>query len=128
MYDNSIQEQIRQVEAKISDLRFKLTVEESVLKRLKAINGPEQATTPIVPIPSVTRQGTLIEEIRAVLSEKNRAMHVREIAPILESKGVTTGAKAGLQVAIACSLHRRNDLFHKVRHGTYELVKADKTE
>jgi hypothetical protein len=123
----SITEQIKQVEEKISDLRFKLTVEESVLKRLKALCGPEQAFVSIGSTGPVIRQGTLIDQIRQVMSERNRAMHVREITEVLKTKGITTTQKAGLAAAVACSLHRRNDLFHKVQHGTYELINTVKT-
>ncbi len=125
---STITEQIKQVEEKISDLRFKLMVEEGVLKRLKALNRPEQSPIPIREIRPVTRRGTLIDHIREAMSERNRAMHVREITEVLKIKGVTTGAKAGLSSAVACSLHRRNDLFRRVQHGTYELVNAVKIE
>jgi len=126
----NIQEQIRQVEDKIKDLRIKIMIEEGVLKRLRAIDNPEQ---PLLPsednVPNtepVTQQGSLVEHIRVVLYENNRSMHVKEICSSLTAKGVTTGAKAGLASAIACAMYRRDDLFQRVRRGLYRLRKQEK--
>jgi hypothetical protein len=103
---SNIQEQIRQVEDKIKDLRIKLMVEEGVLKRLRMLDNPEQSLLPLEDNISntepMTQQGSLVEHIRTVLSENNTSMHVKEICTSLKLKGVTTGAKAGLASAIAC--------------------------
>lgn len=129
---SNIREQIEQVEDKIRELRIKLMVEESVLKRLKAIESPEQPLLPLVDdvqnTEPVAQQGSLVEHIRAVLSEHNRSMHVKEICELLNAKGITTGAKAGLGTAIACAMYRREDLFQRLRRGLYRLRIRDKTD
>jgi hypothetical protein len=132
---SNIQEQIKQVEEKAQDLRIKLMVEEGILKRLKlyagALDNPEQ---PLLPLSEdaqdsqpVAQQGSLVEHIRGVLSENGGSVHVKDICKKLASQGVTTGAKAGLASAIACAMHRREDLFQRVRRGMYRLRTRDKT-
>lgn len=124
----NLQEQIRQVESKIEDLKIKLMVEESVLKRLKAIDNPEQPqqSLNVVNTPA-TYNGSLVEHIKAVLFETNRSVTVKEICDMLTARGVTTNAKAGLGSAIACAMARRDDLFHRVRRGLYGLRNQEKS-
>ena len=126
---NNIQEQIKQVEDKVKDLRIKLMIEESVLKRLKAIESPEEPLLPLsdnAPIltnvpQQVTQSGTLVANIKAVLAENAGSMHVKDIHEKLKAMSITTDAKAGLAASIANALFRREDIFQRVRRGMYRL-------
>ena len=126
---SNIQEQIRQVESKIFDLRISLRIEEGILKRLKALETPEQPLLPLtdnVPVltnvpQQVTQSGTLVANIKAVLAENGGSMHVKDIYEKLKAMGITTDAKAGLAASIANALFRRDDIFQRVRRGMYRL-------
>jgi hypothetical protein len=121
-----IQNEIRQQEDKVQELRNKLSREEDFLKRLKGLGRPKQPLLPMkenVPVSqSDAQEGTVIEHIVTILSDSGGSMHVKDITEKLAAKGVVSGAQGGLSATVANALfRRRNDLFQRVRRGLYRL-------
>jgi len=121
-----IQNEVRQQEEKVQELRNKLSREEDFLKRLKGLGKPKQPLLPMkenVPTtPNVPQDGTIIEHIVEVLTENGGSMHVKDITEKLRTQGITSDAQLGLSATVANALfRRRNDLFQRVRRGLYRL-------
>jgi hypothetical protein len=121
---SSIEEQIRQCESKIRELRdtaehvrFKLAVEEEVLSRLhtvgEALGGNNGG--------SVKVPGSLASRIEEAFAASGRSMSVNAITEALEKAGVSTESPDGLKPSVASALSRRKDLFARVGKGEYDL-------
>ena len=134
-----LQEQIISTKSRIEKLRFQLAVEEKVLLRLKDIEEPGQSgekpegNKPSVTCGSLTGHkrhvtyGSLTGQLKQILKESGRSMAIKEMVQILESRGITSNAKQGFNVAISSALFKRKDIFKRIDRGVYEL-KANQLE
>ena len=82
--------------------------------------GAEAETTPLENRNISGR--TVPDAIKAVLENRGRAMRARDITAALLAAGFKTESKNGLLPSVLSALGRRDDLFKKIRRGTYKLV------
>jgi len=120
----SITDEIKKVEAKIENLRFRLAVEEKVLSHLQAIENPHSSSVKTWSQRKF-RKGSLASNVEHLLKEVNRPMKVSEIAKELESRGVTTNSKYGLGPMVASAV-RKTDVFTRLSRGMYCLKNQKK--
>ncbi|MFA5240713.1 MAG: hypothetical protein WC476_13540 [Phycisphaerae bacterium] len=117
----SIADEIRQVEAVIEKLKHKLSIEEAVLSRLKAIQNPQSGKRR-------RRSDSLSKQIEAVLSEANGPLTIQELTQRLEAKGVTSSSKYGLGPMIASGLRKDEKTFIRLSRGLYDLKDRNNSE
>jgi hypothetical protein len=67
---------------------------------------------------------TVPEAVKAVLEKRGKPMRARDVVLALEAAGFKTESKRGLLPSVLSALGRREDLFKKVRRGTYKLITA----
>jgi len=114
-----INKQIEDVKQKIEKLKFRLSVEEAVLARLKALGGKKQRASRKSTGPP--RKGSLAACLQNVLKEANCALSVNQLVERVKRAGFVTTANVGLNNLIPSAMVRRPDIFVRVRHGVYDL-------
>jgi hypothetical protein len=65
---------------------------------------------------------TVPEAVRTILERHGKPMRARDIVLALQAAGFKTESKRGLLPGVLSALGRREDLFKKIRRGTYKLV------
>ncbi|MGA7059810.1 MAG: winged helix-turn-helix domain-containing protein [Candidatus Acidiferrales bacterium] len=94
----------------------------AVTKKLCAKNSKASAGMEVEPIiRRRTRNTTLAQQIREVLLEAGKPMHVDDIVKSLQTKGHPVMAK-NPKATIAVALSRRTEEFERVMPNTFALV------
>lgn len=111
----TIQQELKEVQVKINQLEFELSVEKKVFERLRSMDAenrsfpggdrPPKGTGSIAghiePAPSAPDNPTGVSELVAALETA------------LEERGVTIRSQGGLKPLIAGAIARRRDLFDR---------------
>ncbi len=115
-----IADEIKRVETTVEKLRHKLSIEEAVLNRLKAIQAPSGRRR--------RRDGSLIKGIENVLRDSTEPMAVSQITDKLKERGITSSSKYGLGPMVASALRKDEKTFVRLSRGHYDLRERNSEE
>jgi len=116
----SIKDEIAQVEKKIKELEYQLSVQRDVLHHLKACDTKRRRssrkTASVAP-----RVGSLAANIKKVLENSEGPLTVAEIIERVKKQGYSSMAITGIGSLVPSAMSRRPDIFVRVRRGVYDL-------
>jgi len=84
------------------------------------------ALAPVGSAVRMTIPGSIASQAESVIRERGKPMRARDIAKVLEERGVVTHSKTPVLSLLISAMRRRKDLFGKKGRGIYALVEKDK--